>query len=453
MGVAELRLAYAARRLSPVEVARASLARAEEAHARYNAFSRIDEELALAQAGASEDRWRRGEPLSGMDGVPATIKDIVRVEGWPLRSGSRTTDDVPSAHDAPAVARLRCAGIVFLGSTTTPEFGWKAVTDAPLTGVTRNPWDPNLTPGGSSGGAAVAAATGAGVCHLGTDGGGSIRIPSSFTGLVGMKPTYGRVPAYPASAFGTLAHLGPISRRTTDARAMLAVMAGTDPEDWLQGPATLPPLTPTQRTFEGARVGAWSAPPCGTIDPEVAAAFSDAIIALERIGAEVVPVDLPEGDLLDAFSVLWAVGAAARTSSLSSTDREQLDPGLRELVTRGESCDAVRYVQATAVRTQFGRAMEALANRHDLLVSPAVAVAPFQAGLEVPPGSGLTRWIEWAGFSFPLNLSQQPAAVVPWRHTSSGLPIGIQLFAARGEDARVLDYAQACEAGTANALL
>ncbi len=388
-----------------------------------------------------------------MDGVPATIKDIVRVDGWPLRSGSRTTDEVPSARDAPAVTRLRGAGIVFLGSTTTPEFGWKAVTDGPLTGVTRNPWNPELTPGGSSGGAAVAAATGAGVCHLGTDGGGSIRIPASFTGLVGMKPTYGRVPAYPASAFGTLAHLGPISRRTADARAMLAVIAGTDSGDWLQGPATLPPLTPTQRTFVGAQVGAWSSPPCGAVDPEVAAGFGEAIVALERMGAEVVPVALPEGDLLDAFTVLWAVGAAARTSSLSSTDRQQLDPGLRELVARGESYDAVRYVHATAVRTQFGRAMEALAGRYDLIVSPAVAVAPFQAGLEVPPGSGLERWIEWAGFSFPLNLSQQPAAAMPWRQTSSGLPIGIQFFAARGEDARVLDYAQAFEAAAAGAFL
>lgn len=453
MGAAELRVAYAAGRLSPVEVVCASLDRAEVVHARFNAFSRIDREAAVSQAQASEDRWRRGKPLSGVDGIPATIKDLVWVKGWPIRLGSRTTGDATSEYDAPAVARLRSAGVIFLGLTTTPEFGWKAVTDGPLTGVTRNPWNPDLTPGGSSGGAAVAAATGAGVFHLGTDGGGSIRIPSSFTGVVGMKPTYGRVPAYPASAFGTLAHLGPITRRTADAQAMLAAMAGTDLEDWLQGPATLSPLTSTLRTFEDIQLGVWSMPPCGTVDTEIAASFREAITEFERVGAKVAPVDLPEGDLLDTFTVLWAAGAAARVSALSPADRKKLDPGLRELVAEGESYDAVRYVQATATRTEFGRAMEALTGRYDLLISPAVAVVPFHAGLEVPPGSRLKRWIEWAGFSFPLNLSQQPAAVVPWTRTSSGLPIGIQFFARRGEDARVLDYAQAFEAGRPDAFL
>ncbi len=445
MSAADLRAAYADRSLSPVEVARAALDRADAVHATFNAFTRIGRDAALAQALASERRWAEGDPASAVDGVPATLKDIVWVEGWPVRYGSLSTGEAPCVHDAPAVARLRAAGLVFLGLTTTPEFGWKALTDGPLSGVTRNPWNPDLTPGGSSGGAAVAAVTGAGVVHLGTDGGGSIRIPSAFTGLVGLKPTYGRVPAYPASAFGTVAHLGPMARRVEDVRAMLGAMAGVDAQDWLQGPATLPGLDAADRRFAGARVGAWSTPPCGAVAPEVAAAFEASIAALARLGAEVVPVDLPDGDLLDTFTVLWSAGAAARAASLSPAARAALDPGLREVVMAGESYDAVRYIRAMGARAEFGRAMEALASRFDLLVSPAAAVLPFEAGLEVPPDSGLARWFEWAGFSFPLNLSQQPAVVVPCGRTASGLPVGLQMIAPRGQDARVLDFARAYE--------
>ena len=377
--------------------------------------------------------------------MPTTIKDIVRVEGWPIRYGSLSTDDVPSVVDAPAVARLRAAGVTLLGLTTTPEFGWKALTDSPYSGVTRNPWDPALTPGGSSGGAAVAAVAGAGVFHLGTDGGGSIRIPCAFTGLVGHKPTYGRVPAYPPSAFGTVAHLGPMTRRVDDARAMLAVMSGADPQDWLQGPARWPSFEARARSFRGARIGFWAAPPCGALDSEVAAIVEAAVARLEAIGADVERVDLPECDLLDTFQVLWFTGAAARAAPLSADARARLDPGLRETVAAGERSDAVRYVQAMAARAEFGRAMEALTARFDVLVSPACAVLPFAVEREVPPGSGLGRWTEWAGFSFPINLSQQPAAVVPCGRSASGLPVGLQIIASRGEDGRVLDFAEAFE--------
>jgi aspartyl-tRNA(Asn)/glutamyl-tRNA(Gln) amidotransferase subunit A len=207
---------------------------------RFNAFSLIDADAALAIAKESTARWRSGAPLSGIDGVPTTIKDIVWVKDRAVRYGSRTTSTTPCTQDAPSVKRLRAGGAVLIGLTTTPEFGWKAITDSPLTGVTRNPWNPKMTPGGSSGGAVVAAATGAGVLHIGTDGGGSIRIPSSLTGMVGLKPTFGRVAAYPPSAFGTVAHIGPIGRSAEDAAAMLGVIAGRDIEDWNQGVGELP---------------------------------------------------------------------------------------------------------------------------------------------------------------------------------------------------------------------
>lgn len=445
LGAGALAAAFAAGRLSPVEVAGAALDRAEAMQSRFNAFTRIDRPAALAQARASELRWARGAPLSPVDGVSATVKDIVWVEGWPARYGSLSTADAPCATDAPAVARMRAAGIVFLGLTTTPEFGWKAVTDGPFSGITRNPWNPDLTPGGSSGGAAVAALTRAGVFHLGTDGGGSIRIPAAFTGLTGLKPSYGRVPAYPASPFGTVAHLGPITRRVADARAMLQAMSGRDPGDWLQGPGALPGLEATPRTFAGAKVGYWSTPPCGRVDPEIAAAVDAVVADLDGQGAAVVPIELPGDDLLALFEAHWYVGAATRAAALSSEARQRLDPGLQEVVAAGGRITALAYNEATGRRAAFGRAMDELAARFDVLVSPAAAVLPFAAGHEVPPGSGLGRWVEWAGFSFPINLSQQPAAVVPCGRSRAGLPIGLQMIAGRGEDARLLDYAQAFE--------
>ena len=445
LSAADLSDAYATRKLSPVEVATAALDRAEAIQPRFNAFTRIDRPFAMAAARDSEARWRSGAPKSAVDGVPTTIKDIVWVEGWPIRYGSPSTAEVPCTADAPAVARLRAAGVTILGLTTTPEFGWKALTDGPLSGITGNPWNPEMTPGGSSGGAAVAAATGAGVFHLGTDGGGSIRVPSSFTGLVGLKPSYGRVPAYPASAFGTVAHLGPMTRRVDDAVAMLDAMSGRDPQDWLQGPFRLPPLDREPRGFAGAKVGVWSRPPCGAVDPEIAARFAAVLDDLRGLGAEVVPVDLPEGDHLATFTVLWSCGAATRAAALTPEARGNLDPGLREVIAAGEAMSAVRYVEAMSARADFGRRMDALLQRFDILVSPATAIPAFEAGHEVPPGSGMTRWFEWAGFSFPINLSQQPAASVPCGMTGSGLPIGLQIVGPRGEDARVLGFAKAFE--------
>lgn len=446
MSAAGLRDAYAEHRLSPVEVATATLDRAEAVQGRFNAFTRIDRPAALAAARRSEARWRSGSPLSPVDGVPTTIKDILWVEGWPIRYGSRSTGEAPCDLDAPAVARLRAAGVTILGLTTTPEFGWKALTDGPLSGVTLNPWNPALTPGGSSGGAAVAAATGAGVFHLGTDGGGSIRIPAAFTGLVGLKPSYGRVPAFPASAFGTVAHLGPMTRSVSDAEAMLAAMSGRDAADWLQGPYPLPPLEDRARTIAGTRIGVWSQPPCGRLDPEIGAIVTAVVADLKARGAVVSPIDLPPGDLLETFNVLWFSGAAARAAGLTPEQRRSLDPGLQAIVAAGDAFGAVRYLQAMAARADFGRAMDALLDRMDLVVSPATAVPPFAAGVEVPPGSGMARWMEWAGFSFPINLSQQPAVTVPCGATAAGLPVGLQIVGARGRDSEVLGFAAAFEA-------
>lgn len=229
----ELLDGYRRREFSPVEATRATLERAEEIQPAVNAFVRIDAEGALARAAESTERWRRGEPDGLLDGVPVTVKDILLQRGTPTLRGSKTIAEQGSwDEDAPSVARLREHGAVFIGKTTTPEFGWKGVTDSPLSGITRNPHDPSRTAGGSSGGSAAAVALGAGPLSLGTDGGGSVRIPASFCGIFGLKPTYGRVPLYPASAFGTLSHVGPMTRDAADAALLLDVIGVPDARDW-----------------------------------------------------------------------------------------------------------------------------------------------------------------------------------------------------------------------------
>ncbi len=224
---------YRTKTASPVEATRACLDRIARFDPDVGAFCLVDEERALAAARASEGRWQKGEPSGLVDGVPTTVKDLILAQGWPTRRGSLTTGEPrPETEDAPAVARLREQGAVLLGKTTTPELGWKAVTDNPLGEVARNPWDTRRTAGGSSGGAAVAAALGMGALHIGTDGGGSIRVPAGFCGIVGLKPTFGRVPAWPLSPFGTVAHLGPMTRTVEDAALMLTVMSRPDARDW-----------------------------------------------------------------------------------------------------------------------------------------------------------------------------------------------------------------------------
>src|SRR6516225_1630962 len=230
---------YRERALSPVEVTRLLLDRLDILQPRINAFCVVDRDGALAAARQSEGRWQRGEAVGRLDGVPVTIKDLVLMRGFPTLRGSRLVDPEQNwSEDAPATARLREAGAIILGKTTTPEFGWKALGDSPLTGITRNPWNPARTPGGSSAGAAAACAAGIGPLHVGSDGAGSIRIPAAFTGLFGLKPSFGRVPAYPLSAMGLLSHVGPIARTVADAALMLTVLSGPDDRD----PYALPPV-------------------------------------------------------------------------------------------------------------------------------------------------------------------------------------------------------------------
>ncbi|MFC9225060.1 amidase [Streptomyces hygroscopicus] len=448
---------YASGELSPVEATRAVLHRIEQIQPEVNAFSRVDAEGALRQAEESAERWRRGTPAGLVDGVPVSVKDILLLRGAPTLRGSRTVRPEAQAwdEDAPSVARLREHGAVFVGKTTTPEFGWKGVTDSPVYGVTGNPYDPRRTAGGSSGGSAVAVALGAGPLSLGTDGGGSVRIPAAFCGIFALKPTYGRVPLYPASAFGTLAHVGPMTRDAADAALLMDVISGPDWRDWSQ-------LAPPEGSFrealtsgggvDGLRV-AYS-PALGgaaVVDPEVAAAVRRAVDLLAELGAVVEEIDPGFQDPVEAFHTLWFSGAARVVQPLGQEAWELLDPGLREICAQGAAYSALDYLAAVDVRMALGHAMGRFHSAYDLLVTPTLPITAFEAGVEVPKGSAHTRWTGWTPFTYPFNLTQQPAASVPCGLSGAGLPIGVQLVGARHADALVLRAAHTLfEAGLAD---
>ncbi|MGW2419190.1 amidase [Streptomyces sp. NPDC001709] len=441
---------------SPVEATGQALERARRIQPEVNAFVRLTEEEALTRARESAERWRRGEPAGLLDGVPVTVKDILLLRGHPTLRGSKTISEQGSwEEDAPSVARLREHGAVFLGKTTTPEFGWKGVTDSPLSGITRNPHDHSRTAGGSSGGSAAAVALGAGPLSLGTDGGGSIRIPAAFCGVFGLKPTYGRVPLYPASAFGTLSHVGPMTRDAADAALLLDVIGVPDARDW----SALPPA-PVSFTealkggVHGLRV-AYS-PSLGgqvAVQPAVAAAVRRTVAGLADLGAYVEETDPDFSEPVEAFHTLWFSGAARLTQRFSPRKRQLLDPGLREICVQGARYSALDYLAAVDVRMDLGRRMGRFHERYDVLVTPTLPLTAFEADTEAPHGSAHHRWTGWTPFTYPFNLTQQPAATVPVGTDGDGLPVGMQLVAARHRDDLVLRVAHALyEAGVVSAV-
>ncbi|MEN3123425.1 amidase [Janibacter terrae] len=443
MTAVELVAAYGSGELSPVEATDAVLDRIEAADGEINAFCLVDRESALVQARAAEERWRAGHPQGLLDGVPISIKDIFLTEGWPTLRGSRAIDpDQPWTVDSPVAARLRADGMVFVGKTTTPELAWKGVTDSPLTGITRNPADPSTTAGGSSGGAAAAVAAGMGPVAVGTDGGGSVRIPASFCGIVGFKPTHGRIPMFPASPFGPLAHAGPMTRTVEDAAVLMDILSMPDPRD----PTSLAPPT---RTFRGelardltglhvaySRDLGWA-----QVDDEVGSIVDAAVARIAAAGMVVEAEDPGFEDPREAFELLWATGAATLLRGMPGA-RETVDPGLGRIWDEGETSSGVEYLQARAVAAQLGITMGAFHERHNLLLTPTMPIVAFEAGHDVPPGSGLRGWPDWTPFTYPFNMTQQPAISIPCGTTAAGLPVGLQIVGPRHSDDLVLAAAR-----------
>jgi len=437
---------YASRAFSPVEVTTACLAKIERLNPVYNAFCLVDAEGALAQARASTARWLAGRQHGPIDGVPTSIKDLIWVKGWPTLRGSKLLAGTPAADaDAPAVERLRAAGAVFLGKTTTPEFGWKGIGDSPLTGITRNPWDKSKTAGGSSAGAAVAAALGMGALHVGTDGGGSIRMPAGFCGIFGIKPTFGRVPAYPASPVGLLAHIGPMTRTVDDAALMLAAMAARDSRDVYSLPDDSASWTGERgKGLAGLRVGFSPALGGAKVDGEIAATVEKAAALLADLGAIVEMAEPGLGDLRDAFYRLWTGGISRALQAYPPARWTECDPGLVASTKAGLGLSASDYLAADAMRVRAGEVMAKFHETYDLLLTPQLPITAFAAGQDVATPDQ-SYWIDWTPFTYPFNMTRQPAASVPLGLHSNGLPMALQLVGRLYEDRTVLRAAYAFE--------
>jgi aspartyl-tRNA(Asn)/glutamyl-tRNA(Gln) amidotransferase subunit A len=450
LSAAELGPLFVKGALSPVEVAKDAFIRIERFEPEINAFTIRDEAAALALAQASQERYLKKRPLGPLDGVPVTIKDNIGVAGWPMKRGSALASDAPWPEDAPAVSRLREAGAVFLGKTTMPEYGWKGVGDSPATGITRNPWDTATGPGGSSAGAASCAALNLGCIHIGTDGAGSVRIPAAFTGVVGLKPSYGRVPAYPVSTMGFLAHLGPLTRTVADtalamnaiarpdSRDMTAIL--TDPLDYVAGLAG---------GVKGLRL-AWS-PRLGgdgLVDPEIAALTEAAAKAFTDLGATVEAVDPGFEDPIATLMAIWSAGAALALRSTAPAERKRMDPGLVAVAEAGETVTGAAYVDALLnQRNALALTMARFHERFDLLLTPSLPLPAFAVGRDTPAdGRYGDDWTRWTPYTYPFNITQAPAISLPCGLTKAGLPAGLQLVGAFGQDLLVLRAAAAFEA-------
>ena len=448
----ELLALYRSGQTSPVEATQLVLQRIERVNPQINAFCLLDEKAALASARASEARWqahrRHGKPVGALDGVPTSIKDLILTQGWPTLRGSRTVDPNQAWDvDAPATARLREAGAVLLGKTTTPEFGCKGETNSPATGITRNPWNLMHTPGGSSGGTAAAVAAGLGPIGVGTDGAGSVRIPAAFCGNVGLKPSFGRVPAYPLSPFGSVAHLGPHTMSVRDAALMTNVLKQPDARDWTSLPPDASDYTVgLEDGIRGLRI-AYS-PTLGyakNVHPEIDTAVDAAVQQLQALGAHVEQIDPGFEDPLEITTGLWFLGAYTLWKGLSAKQQAVADPDFQTEAELGAQLSALQIQQLNQRRGVLGSHMRQFMQRFDLLVTPAVSIPAFEARAAGMVTMNPVSMLGWTPFSYPFNLTQQPAITVPCGLTQSGLPMGLQIVGPMFGDALVLRAARAYE--------
>lgn len=443
LDIAGLNAAYARGVHGPESVLQSLLAAIAADPRGINAFCHLDAEAALDQARASAKRWQQGQALGPLDGVPVSIKDLLPVAGWPTRRGSRSTAGDPvAAQDAPLVAQLRAAGAVLFGKTSTTEFGWCVDSHNPHSGTTRNPRDPARSAGGSSSGAAAQVAAGWGPLAIGSDAGGSVRLPASWCGVVGFKPSHGAIPAAPQSAFAEFAHFGPLTRSVADCVAAMAVLAQPDARD----PASLYPRNPPPRPAR-LRIG-WVASSADW-QPEIAQAYRRLLDQLSDAGHALVAQ--PREDLagVDAMWTVWASRVHESFVDWSDAQRALLDPALRQLWEEGAA-------QAPATLARARASLRALAGRValqfaevDLQLTPATpTTAPL---LAAQPAAQPRNWFADNSLAYLFNLTQQPALSQPLGQDAQGLPFNVQVTGRRYADELVLDFGRRIEAWVAAA--
>jgi len=448
LSAVDLARLYRTKQLSPVEVTQAVLARIERVDPAINAMIRLTPDHALAAARRSEQVLMAGEGAALLEGIPVTIKDLHPTKGVQTDHGSPIFQGTIPDVDAPFVTRLHAAGTVMLGKTTTPEFGWKGVSQSPVSGITHNPWRHGYNAGASSAGAAAAAAAGFGPLHQGGDGAGSIRMPAHFCGVYGFKPTYGRIPSWPMSNNDYATHVGPLTRSVADAALMTQAMAGPHPWDYSSLPT--PPEDYASRlgaSMKGKRI-AWSADlGHARVDPEVADVVAAAKDAFTDMGATVVPVTPDWGPLGPTMSrFFWAATFSGRLQYLEEFG-DRMDPGLVALIRSAADFKVCDFMNLRSRRFEYGAAIHSFFEDWDYLLTPAVSVAAFPADRLQPAHWPQHEWdwLMWAEFSYPFNWSGNPAASVPAGFTPDGLPVGLQIVGRRFDDLGVLQASAAFE--------
>ena len=439
----ELLTAYADKTLTPLQVLQAVTERTARENPEINAFALMNPR-ALQAARESTARWAEGKPQGLLDGIPVTVKDLIDIAGLPTRRGSKVSDATPAATDAPLVAALRAHGAILTGKTTTTEYGWKSAGDCPATGITRNPWNPAHTPGGSSSGAAAAAAAGFGPLHIGTDAGGSIRIPAAWSGVVGLKPSFGRVPQWPLGSFGHVSVAGPIARTVRDAALLLSTIAGFNKRD----PFSLPE---PQRDFRigiedgvaGLRIGLLQSPGFpAPADADSQSALAEAQKILNVAGAIIEPADIPLPDTSAIFTKIWGAALARLVSTIAPEKHAFLDAALLSTAMRFQNITASDMLEAEALRVQAAHAMAT--SPFDAFLCPCVPHAAPLADTPVEdPVTALGQ--NWAPWTYLFNLTRQPAISLPMGVNAEGLPIAVQIAAPLYRDDIVLRVARTVE--------
>ena len=435
----ELAAAFASGELSPLQVAQAALERIDAWEPRINAMYRIHRDAALAAASASEARWREGRALSALDGVPITIKENIHTRGDPAPVGTRANEDAPAqSADAPAAARVREAGCVILGKTTMPDFGMLSSGVSSLHGVTRNPWRLDRNPSGSSSGAGAAAVAGYAPLHLGTDIGGSVRLPATHCGIFALKPSLGRVPVNPPY-MGRV--VGPMTRSVKDAALLMDILARPDARDFMSLPyqdcsfGSLAPHEPRR-----LRIGLLAEMGVGLqVHLEVRAAAESAASALAGVGCEVEPMrSFLTAEMLDGTCRFFEARSHNDLLQLAAAKREKVLPFVAEWCSwRAERFSGRDVMQAYTLVMAMREAAVAASQRYDFILSPTSPILPYEAELAAP-GSDPRHALPHIAFTVPYNMSEQPAASLNWTYSGDGLPIGVQVIGKRFDDAGVL---------------
>ena len=452
LSATELRAAYASRDLSPVEALQAIWQRIDAVEPTVHAFITQTRDLALKQAQAAERAWIDADEteLSPLLGIPLSFKDLVDVAGVPTTMGSLATSHQPAEVDELFVARLRAAGAVFLGKTNTSEFGLAAQTMNRVAPTTLNPWNPDRTAGGSSGGAAAACAAGFGPLHHGTDGGGSVRVPAAYCGVVGLKPTGRRIPRRVRGAgMSQISTDGPLTRSVADAAMLLSAMAGpheADPTSLRTSIDLSEAAIPA--SLAGVRIG-WTTElgwptPCR---PDIAQRVRAAADVLLTSGAHVVAASPDIGDPNEIFPTLSAVGAAANYGRLCVGREDELSDYTRGSLRRGQSLSGVQVAEAYARLDRMRRQMDAWFDDYDVLLMPTSAITAHEHGARIDEiaGRSISPWTISILYTPLANLIQAPALALPAGLDEAGLPMSVQLMAREGQDATTIRCAAILE--------